>query len=117
MTVTQSPSALDSAMSTFTSAYNQAVKDIDAQRGQSAGALQATPILTELQQTLAAISTYAAGGQISGLNDLGLQLQDDGSLQYTEGTLLTADIENSSAVTAFMGRRPAAVFSKLPPTP
>jgi flagellar hook-associated protein 2 len=91
-------------MSTFTTAYNQAVKDVDAQRGQSAGALQATPILNELQQTLAAISTYASpGGQISGLNDLGLQLNDDGSLTYTEGTLLSADIGNSSAVTAFMG--------------
>jgi flagellar hook-associated protein 2 len=104
VTIAQSPSALDTAMSTFTSAYNQAVKDVDAQRGQSAGALQATPILTELRQTLSAISTYASpGSQISGLNDLGLQLQDDGSLRYTEGTLLSADIENSSAVTSFLG--------------
>jgi hypothetical protein len=103
VTITQSPSALDTAMSTFTTAYNQAVKDTNAQRGQASGALQATPILTELQRTLASISTYAATGQISGLNDLGLQLQDDGSLQYTEGTLLSADIGNSSAVTAFMG--------------
>jgi flagellar hook-associated protein 2 len=104
VTVTQSPSALDTAMSTFTNAYNQAVKDVDAQRGQAAGALEATPILTELQQALAAISTYASpGSQISGLNDLGLQLQDDGSLQYNEGTLLSTDIMNTSAVTAFMG--------------
>jgi flagellar hook-associated protein 2 len=104
VTVTQSPSALDSAMSAFTTAYNQAVKDVDAQRGQSAGPLEATPILNELQQTLAAISTYASpGSQISGLNDLGLQLNDDGSLTYTEGTLLSADIGNTSAVTAFMG--------------
>jgi flagellar hook-associated protein 2 len=104
VTVTQSPSALDGAMSAFTTAYNQAVKDVDAQRGQAAGPLQATPILTELQQTLAAISTYSSpGAQISGLNDLGLQLNDDGSLTYTEGTLLSAEIGNSSAVTAFMG--------------
>ena len=59
VTVTQSPSALDTAMSTFVSAYNKAVKDVDAQRGQAAGALQATPILIDLQQTLATISTYA----------------------------------------------------------
>ena len=104
VTITQSPSALDTAMSASTTAYNQAVKDVDAQRGQAAGALEATPILSELQQALAAISTYASpGSQISGLNDLGLQLQDDGSLQYTEGTLLSADIMNTSAVTAFMG--------------
>jgi flagellar capping protein FliD len=103
VTVTQSPSALDSAMSTFAAKYNQAVKDVAAQRGQSAGALQATPILTELQRSLSAISTYSSSGAISGLNDLGLQLNDDGSLTYTEGTLLSADIGNSSAVTAFMG--------------
>jgi flagellar hook-associated protein 2 len=85
-------------------AYNTAVNDVDAQRGQAAGPLQASPILTELEQTLASISTYASpGSQISGLNDLGLQLQDDGTLQYTEGTLLSADIGNSSAVTAFLG--------------
>jgi flagellar hook-associated protein 2 len=91
-------------MSTFTTAYNQAVKDVDAQRGQAAGPLEATPILNELQQTLAAISTYASpGSQVSGLNDLGLQLNDDGSITYTEGTLLSADIQNSSAVTSFLG--------------
>jgi flagellar hook-associated protein 2 len=112
VTVTQSPSALDTAMSTFVSAYNQAVKDVDAQRGQSAGALQATPILTELQQTLATISTYAASGQISGLNDLGMQLQDDGSLQYVEGTLLSADIQNPTAVTSFLGAAGVAGFLK-----
>jgi flagellar hook-associated protein 2 len=112
VTVTQSPSALDTAMSTFVSAYNQAVKDVDAQRGQAAGALQATPILTELQQTLATISTYAAKGQISGLNDLGMQLQDDGSLQYVEGTLLSADIQNPASVTGFMGAAGVSGFLK-----
>jgi flagellar capping protein FliD len=113
VTVTQSPSALDTAMSAFTSAYNQAVKDVDAQRGQAAGALEATPILNELQQTLAVISTYAApGAQVTGLNVLGLQLQDDGSLQYNEGTLLSQDIGYTSAVTAFMGSAAGGGFLK-----
>jgi flagellar capping protein FliD len=103
VTVSQSPSALDSAMSAFTTAYNQAVKDVDAQRGSNAGALQASPILNELQEALAAISTYSTSGAVSGLNDLGLQLNDDGSITYTEGTLLSADIDNSSAVTSFLG--------------
>jgi len=110
VTVSQSPSALDTAMSTFTAAYNQAVKDVDAQRGQSAGSLQASPILAELQQALAAISTYSATGPVTGLNSLGLQLNDDGSITYTEGTLLASDIGNASAVSAFLGSATSGGF-------
>lgn len=103
VTVTRSTSALSDALSGFVGAYNAAVKEINGQRGQSAGALQGQPILFELQQTLSAISTYSSTGQISGLTDLGLTLNTDGTLTYDSGTLMAADIGNSSAVTAFLG--------------
>jgi flagellar hook-associated protein 2 len=103
VTVTRSTSALSDALTSFAGAYNAVVKEINGQRGQSGGALQGQSILTQLQRTLSGISTYSSTGQISGLTDLGLNLNNDGTLTYNQWTLMAADIGNSSAVTGFLG--------------
>ena len=103
VTVTRSTSVLSDALASFADAYNAVVKEVNGQRGQSGGALQGQSILTQLQRTLSGISTYSSAGQISGLRDLGLELNNDGSLTYNQWTLISADIGNSSAVTEFLG--------------
>jgi flagellar hook-associated protein 2 len=103
VTVTRSTSALSDALTSFAGAYNAVAKEINGQRGQSGGALQGQSILTQLQRTLSGISTYSSTGQISGLTDLGLNLNNDGTLTYNQWTLMAADIGNSSAVTGFLG--------------
>jgi flagellar hook-associated protein 2 len=103
ITVTRSTSALDSALSTFVSAYNTAATELGNQRGQTGGPLQGQSIVNSLSQALASISTYSSSDSIGSLASLGLDLGTDGQITYTETTLLAADFGNSSGVTAFLG--------------
>jgi len=101
--VTRSTSALDSALSTFVSAYNTAATELDKQRGQTGGPLQGQAIINSLSQALASISTYSSSDSIGSLASLGLDLGTDGQITYQETTLLAADFSNSSGVAAFLG--------------
>jgi flagellar hook-associated protein 2 len=104
VTVTQSSSALDTALSAFATAYNATFDLVNAQHGQSAGSLQGQSILSSLSQTLSSISTYnSPGGAIGGLEDLGLTLGTDGHLTYNELGLLSADFGNSQGIMTFLG--------------
>ena len=103
ITVTRSTSALDSALSTFASAYNAAATELDNQRGQTGGPLQGQAIVNSLSQALASISTYSSSDSIGNLHNLGLDLGANGQLTYTETTLLSTDFGNSSGVDTFLG--------------
>jgi flagellar hook-associated protein 2 len=103
ITVTRSTSALDSALSTFVSAYNKAATELDNQRGQTGGPLQGNAIVNSLSQALASISTYSSNDSIGSLATLGLDLGTDGQITYTETTLLATDFSNSSGVDTFLG--------------
>jgi len=107
VTVTQSSDAINTALTTFTSAYNTCVTEIVGQRGQSAGPLQGTSILTELSQALSSISTYgSSGGSFTTLHDMGLDLGDNGQLTYTSGTFLANCFGNAAGIDAFLGTAP-----------
>jgi flagellar hook-associated protein 2 len=103
ITVTRSTSSLDSALSTFVSAYNTVATELDKQRGQTGGPLQGQAIINSLSQALASISTYSSSDSIGSLASLGLDLGTDGQITYHETTLLAADFSNSSGVAAFLG--------------
>jgi len=112
VTVTQSTSALNTALSSFADAYNAAVDEVAGQHGQSAGVLQGQAILNSLQQALSTISTYnSSTGDINGLASLGLTLGSatdptDGHLTYNALTLLAAGFSDSSGINAFLGSAP-----------
>ncbi|MGA3020204.1 MAG: flagellar filament capping protein FliD [Bryobacteraceae bacterium] len=103
ITVTRSTSALDSALSTFASAYNAAATELDNQRGQTGGPLQGNSIVNSLSQALASISTYSSSDSIGNLHNLGLDLGANGQFTYTETTLMSTDFGNSSGVDTFLG--------------
>ncbi|HUI79180.1 MAG TPA: flagellar filament capping protein FliD [Bryobacteraceae bacterium] len=106
VTVTQSSSALNTALSSFADAYNACVDEIDGQRGQLAGPLQGQPILTQLQEALSNISLYGAGGSVATLHDLGLDLGPDGHLTYTSTNFLLAAFSNTVGVDSYLGTAP-----------
>jgi flagellar hook-associated protein 2 len=113
VTVTRSTSALSSALSAFADAYNAAKTEVDAQRGQSGGALQGQSIVTSLAQTLSNIATYTSSdGSINGLSSLGLSLGTDGKLTFNSLSLMGADLSNSAGVTAFLGSADGGGFLK-----
>ena len=103
ITVTRSSTDLANAIQSFTTAYNQAVTDVDAQRGQDAGPLQGTQIVFDLSNALDSIATYAGDGSLGGLSGVGLTLGSNGQFTFDESTLLSADLTSSSAVDSFLG--------------
>lgn len=112
ITVTRSTSALSTALSGLADAYNAAVDAVGTQRGQSGGALAGQSIVGQLSSLLSRISTYSSGGQISGLEGLGLNLGQDGHLTYNAFALMSADLTSSTSVTAFLGSATGGGFLK-----
>jgi flagellar hook-associated protein 2 len=103
VTVTRNTSSLGNALATFASAYNAAVDELGAQRGQSGGALQGKSIVRELSQALESIATYSTNGAVGSLADLGLSLGSDGHFTVDSSQLTSASLNNPAAVTAFLG--------------
>jgi flagellar hook-associated protein 2 len=106
ITVTLDSSAIDTALQGFVKAYNTAVDDVKAQRGQSGGALSGDSVVYELQDALNQLtSTYDSGGTIKSLADLGITFDQslNGHLDYDEDTFLSAAFSNMNGVSAFLG--------------
>src|ERR1019366_3910522 len=80
ITVTRSTSALNTALSGFTDAYNAAVTEVLKQQGQSGGPLQGQSIVSQLSGILSSISTYSSSGQFNVLEDLGMTLGTNGQI-------------------------------------
>jgi flagellar hook-associated protein 2 len=113
ITVTRPSSSLSDALSAFTTAFNSAVDEVNAQRGQNAGPLQGQSLVNQLSQALSGIGTYSSSGTgIGGLTDLGLTLGPDGKLTFDQFAMVAADFENSSGVTAFLGTTGGGGFLK-----
>jgi len=104
VTVTQSVSTLNTALSGFADAYNASVGELAKQYGQSNGVLQGQSIVYNLSRALASMSTYynSASGSI-GMADLGFTLNDDGTLTYSPLNMMATDLGNSVGVIAFLG--------------
>ena len=112
ITVIRSTAALSTALSAFADAYNAGVDEIAKQRGQSGGALQGKSIVTSLSQTLSSISTYSSSSGISGLRSLGVVLETDGHVSFSQFALMAADFSNSMGVTTFLGSTTGGGFLK-----
>jgi flagellar hook-associated protein 2 len=105
ITVSGTDSALSGALSTFTSAYNAVVTDLQAQRGQNAGPLQGQTILSEITQAMDNMGTYftSSGSGVSNLMGLGLSLGMNGQITFDSQTLDSAYNGNPSGVASFLG--------------
>ena len=105
ITVSGTDDALSSALSSFTSAYNTVVTDLQSQRGQSAGPLQGQPILSEVTEAVDNLATYftSSTSGVNGLAALGLTLSENGQLTFNSQTLDSAYSSSPSAVASFLG--------------
>ena len=104
VTVTQSASTLNTALSGFADAYNAAVAELAKQYGQSGGTLEGQSIVYSLSQALSAMSTYysSSAGSV-GMSGLGFTLNDNGTLTYSALSMMSTDLDNSAGVIAFLG--------------
>jgi flagellar hook-associated protein 2 len=97
------------AVNSFVSAYNTAIKDINAQfsvlsDGSGGGPLEADGSLREAQAALLAAVSYSTAGNNGAVNleSIGVSLNNDGTLTANAATLTSALASNFSGVQAFL---------------
>ena len=104
--VTDNTTDIGTAVSNFVSAYNTVVKDINTEETNSstgtAPALLGSPILAQLQSQLTgALFGGSASGSINNLGQLGINMNNDGTLTLNSDTLNSVLSSNLSDVTGF----------------
>jgi flagellar hook-associated protein 2 len=105
--ITNDDSSVISAMSSFVSAYNAVVKDITTQEGKdsngNAEPLYGNPTLALIQSQLSqALLGGSASGSISNIGQLGISMNNDGTLTLDSGTLQSALDSDYSDATGFL---------------
>lgn len=100
-------SSIGSAFSSFVSAYNTVVKDLSTQEGNDSSGnpepLYGNPIVSQLQSALSlSLTSGAASGGIGNLSQLGISVNDDGTLTLDTSTLDSALNTNYSGVVGFL---------------
>jgi flagellar hook-associated protein 2 len=106
-----------SAINTFVSAYNKVIGDLSTQFAVDPTTKQAGPLASDATLTLAqgqiqsSISFATSGnGAVNSLADLGVSLNNDGTLSVNNSTLATSLLSNPAAVQAFFQSTNAAGF-------
>ena len=99
--------SIGTAISSFVSAYNTVIKDINTQEGNDSSGnpepLFGSPVLAQLQQQLAgSLFTGAASSSIKNITQLGIGMNNDGTLTLDADTLNSVLNSNLSDVTGFL---------------
>ena len=105
--ITDDTTDIATAISSFVSAYNTVVGDINTQEqsasGGSSAPLLGSPIIAQLQESLTgSIFSGTASGSISNITQLGLTVNTDGTLTLDTDTLTGVLNSNLSDVTGFL---------------
>jgi len=105
--ITNDTTAVGSALSSFVSAYNAVVKDVNTQEGNDSTGkpepLYGSPTIATIQSDLTtALFSGTASGSISNITQLGLTVNNDGTLALNSDTLDSVLNSNYSDVTGFL---------------
>jgi flagellar hook-associated protein 2 len=105
--ITNDTTAVGTAVNSLVNAYNAVMKDINTQEGKDANGnaepLFGNPALAQLQSQLSgALLGGAASGAISNVMQLGINLNNDGTLSLNTDTLSAALNANFADVTGFL---------------
>jgi flagellar hook-associated protein 2 len=105
--ITNDTTDIGTAMSSFVSAYNAVVNDITTQEGKDSSGnpepLFGNPTMNQLQSALSgSLFTGAASGTISNITQLGLTVNDDGTLTLDPNALNSELNTNFADVTGFL---------------
>jgi flagellar hook-associated protein 2 len=107
VTVAPDANAVSQAIASFVTAYNTAIGDVNTQFTVGAtgleGPLGSDSTVQMLQSSLLSAASYSGGGNgVSTLADLGITMNNDGTLSLDNSTLTSAVENNFSAVQTFM---------------
>ncbi|MHB1022109.1 MAG: flagellar filament capping protein FliD [Acidobacteriaceae bacterium] len=105
--ITNDNSAVESTFSNLVTAYNKVVTDINTQEGKDASGnpqpLYGNPMLAQLQELLSgALTGGGASGSISSITQLGINMNNDGTLTLNTDTLGTVLNSNYSDVVGYL---------------
>jgi len=105
--ITDDTTDIATAINSFVSAYNTVVGDVNSQEQNAAGgtaaALLGSPIIAQLQETLTgSLFSGAASGSINNITQLGISVNNDGTLTVDPDTLTSVLNSNLSDVTGFL---------------
>ena len=107
LTIANDNTDIVTAFSTFVSTYNTVVKDLSTQEGNTSAGL-AEPlygqsIISQLQSALSlSLTSGAQSGAIADISELGISVNNDGTLKLNTGTLDSALTSNYSDVVGFL---------------
>lgn len=106
VSVAADPTQISQAVSTFVTDYNKVISDVNSEytvnSSNQEGPLAEDPALANLQSLLLGIGSYTSGnGVVSTLGDLGISMNNDGTLTLDSSTLNNAIQSNSAAVQNF----------------
>jgi flagellar hook-associated protein 2 len=111
--VSNSGSAQSNALSSFVAAYNAAVDELGANRGQGGGPLVGDPLIFTLAQSLRNISGFSGGtGSVQNLTDLGITFDKTGHLSFDQSVFESVSAAHPSDVSAFLGAASTGGFLK-----
>jgi flagellar hook-associated protein 2 len=107
LTIANDNSDVESAFSTFVSAYNTVVTDLSTQEGNDSSGnpepLYGQSIISQLQSALSlSLTSGSASGSISNLYQLGISVNNDGTLTLDTSTLDSTLNSNYSDVVGFL---------------
>ena len=104
VSVNASTAALSNAFSQLASAYNNAMSDINQNRGQSGGALAGDSLVMTLEDTLQRIAGYSTGNSgLSSLTSLGFSFDESGVLSFNPSAFATATSGQMTQLENFLG--------------
>src|SRR6267154_2121177 len=105
--ITDDTTSIGTAISSFLSAYNKVIGDINTQEGKDSSGnpepLMGSPVLAQLQGALTgSLFTGAASGSIKNITQLGISMNNDGTLTLNADTLNSALNSHLADVTGFL---------------
>lgn len=110
LTVASDTSQINQALSTFVSDYNSALSQVNSQftyslANGSQGVLGSDGTIRSLQSALEGVVAYnaAGSGSIKSLSDLGITVNDDGSLSLDSSKLASAMADTAAVQNFFQG--------------
>jgi flagellar hook-associated protein 2 len=113
VTVAQSSQAQANALSSFATAYNAAVDELNVNRGQGGGALTGDALIYTLSQSLRDISSFTGGsGSVQNITDVGLTFDKNGHLNFDQTVFTNAVAAHPGDVSAFLGSPTTGGFLK-----
>ena len=113
VTVARDTSSVANALSSFVTAYNAIVDELDTHRVQNTGALNGQSIVSTLSQSLQQMITYSSGSSgVTSLASLGITLDQTGKLAFDQTTFDSVASDNPDAVASFLGDSSTGGFLK-----